>query len=830
MTSRSGPPRGDGPDLPDEGRHDPPPGSMSPTETETAPETAPETARETAPGPAPEPAAATEPEPAPAAEPAPVGATARALAGTVRRLQAAAAREEAAARTRSVVELATGILAERLGVLPAEAAAQLARLAREAGVPVATLAADIAGRPGAEPGPDTEATTLPPAAPANSAAAVAATAAALAAGPDLEQATAAVLEQSGAALGVHAVAVWRRLPGGALALAGHAGLPAAEAAAWSRVPPGVITPAQSVVVGGGAEELWPGDPGAAAPSLGTGSARAVLPLLDGGRCLGALELLWPGDAPELTGIQRRQLQALADLCTTLLAPAGQSPPPQDVTDLVDGLLTPALLLEPVLLPGGRVTDFTIRRTNARFRDPLGRPREELEGASILTTYPIAAAGGLFDRLLRAHRTGTPVSGATAQVIVRNGRALEPVTVRLSIAPLGPLLVVEWLPDTEPSGDDEQAALLRQAQRLARVAGFEEHPGRGRVRWSEGLRDLFGLPPGAPAVPFSHLAGHAHPDDEPAVRRLVDTVRQRHRAASAVFRLARPDGTFHYTRVVAEPVLDDAGGLLTIRGAYHDVSAQHWTEVALGATRERLADSEQESAERGQLTLRLQQAILPAAPPPLDGTGLRAAVRYRPAAQRDRVGGDWYDVLLLPDKRVLLAVGDVAGHGVGAATGMVALRHALRGLAVTGAGPGRLLEWANTVALREPGQITATAVCVLLDPAAGKLRWARAGHLPPIRLGTDGAHVLPLPHGVLLGAMDEATYEEHTAHLSSGDVLLLYTDGLVERRDRPVEESVDQLIRTAGPPGPDLEHYLDRLLDLSPADTEDDACLIAVQVE
>ncbi|MET8545914.1 PP2C family protein-serine/threonine phosphatase, partial [Kitasatospora sp. NPDC004799] len=161
---------------------------------------------------------------------------------------------------------------------------------------------------------------------------------------------------------------------------------------------------------------------------------------------------------------------------------------------------------------------------------------------------------------------------------------------------------------------------------------------------------------------------------------------------------------------------------------------------------------------------------------------------------------------------------------------VALRHALRGLAVTGAGPGRLLAWANTVALREPGQVTATAVCVLLDPVSGELRWARAGHLPPIRLGPDGAQVLPLPHGVLLGALDDAEYEERTARLDPGDVLLLYTDGLVERRDRPVEESVEQLLRAAGDPGPDLEQYLDRLLELSPADTDDDTCLIAVQTE
>ncbi|MFJ2578069.1 SpoIIE family protein phosphatase [Kitasatospora aureofaciens] len=745
--------------------------------------------------------------------------TARVLAGTVRRLQDAAERMHDEARTRAVVDLATGMLAERLDVPPAEAAADLARLAGEAGVPVAALAADIAGLS------EVASPAVPPeaAAPVTPALAAAPVIPGLAAVPDLQHAAETVLEQAGEALGAHAVAVWQRLPGGALALAAHAGLPAAEAAAWSRVPPGVDTPAQRVVAGGG--DLWPGDPGTAGPSVGAGSARAVLALHDAGRRRGALEVLWPEPAPVLGGSQRRQLGAIADLCATLLAHGRAPEPADDTTVLLEGLLGSALLLEPVLRDG-RLVDFTLLRVNARFRDPLGRPRAALEGTSLLETYPVACATGLFERLLRVHETGSPQLGERVGLVFQEGESAVPATVLLAIAPLGGRLLVEW-----QQGPAEQAALLlHQAQRLAGVAGFEERPPGGRIRWSEGLRELYGLPPDADPVPLARLARHAHPDDVPAVRRLLDIVRHRHRTASAVLRLVQPDGTHRYTRVIAEPELDDEGRLIAVRGAYHDVSAQHRTEVALGATRERLADSEQEAAERERLALRLQQAILPAALPPLGLTGLRAAVRYRPAAQRDRVGGDWYDVLPLPDKRVLLAVGDVAGHGVGAATDMVALRHALRGLAATGAGPARLLEWTNVVALRDPGRVTATAVCVLLDPAGGELRWARAGHLPPIRLGPDGAEVLPLPHGVLLGALEEGRYEEHTAHLAPGDVLLLYTDGLVECRDRPVEESVEQLIRVAGAPGPDLERYLDRLLELSPADTEDDTCLVAVRVE
>ncbi|WP_380282808.1 SpoIIE family protein phosphatase [Kitasatospora purpeofusca] len=759
-------------------------------------------------------------------------AVARQLAGAVRRLQHAAERMRAEEGTRALVDLATGMLAERLTVPPAEAAARLAGLAGEAGVPVVTLAADVVGRSAGPPPEDPEPPGTPgphePSASTGQPDVPSTPVRALAAVPDLAAAVEAVLRQGAAPLGAHAVLVWQRLPAGALALAAQAGLPADEAEAWSRVPPGVPSPARQALATGA--EHWPGDAAPPGPYVGgADTPRVVLPLLDAGRRRGALEVLWPGPAPALGHAQRRQLRALADLCATVLGDPEPAVPPERQADLLDGLLTPALLLAPVLRDG-RAVDFTILRTNRVFRDPLGRPRSGLDGTSLLEAYPVACATGLLEPLLRAHETGETRTDDHLDLVFQGGGIAQPTTLRIAVAPLDGRLLVTWQREADQPGESEQTALLRQAQRLAQVAGFEEQTATGRILWSAGLSELFGRPPGAPAVPLARLDRHVHPDDEPAVRRLQDTVQHRLRTASAVFRLVRPDGTQRYTRVVAEPVLDADGALSAVRGAYHDVSAQHWTEVALGATRARLADSEQESAEREQLALRLQQAILPAAPPSLGATGLRAAVRYRPAAKRERVGGDWYDVLVLPDRQVLLAVGDVAGHGVGAATGMVALRHALRGLAVTGAGPGRLLEWANTVALREPGQLTATAVCVLLGPDDGTLRWARAGHLPPIRLAPDGAEVFPLPHGVLLGALADAEYEEYTARLEPGDVLLLYTDGLVERRDCPVEESVDHLIRAAGRPGPDLERYLDLLLELSPADTDDDTCLVAVRVE
>ncbi len=97
------------------------------------------------------------------------------------------------------------------------------------------------------------------------------------------------------------------------------------------------------------------------------------------------------------------------------------------------------------------------------------------------------------------------------------------------------------------------------------------------------------------------------------------------------------------------------------------------------------------------------------------------------------------------------MGDVAGHGIEAATGMVVLRNALRGLAVTGAGPAQLLSWLNTVTHNLAKHVTATAVCGLFDPGTRVMRWARAGHLPPVLVRGAQAEAFPLIEGLLLGA-------------------------------------------------------------------------------
>ncbi|MGW4806858.1 SpoIIE family protein phosphatase [Kitasatospora sp. NPDC004272] len=740
------------------------------------------------------------------------------LALRLRGAQAETEELRTALAARPLTALATGVLAERLGCGPAEAGAQLLALAERAHLGPQELAADIlttlpAATTGSTTGPG-PAPPAPPTAPPGRP-------------PPVVEAT---LTQIADMLGATAAVLWTVQPGGALHPAAAPGFTETERTAWRHVPPGLPTPAQQALAAGAA--LGPTGPVSATLGADRAPYRLAVPLHRADGPAAVLELAWPQRPPEPTPAERRRLRVAAEVSALALtdrpdpAPAGTTAGPD--TAALDAALAPALLLAPEPATGTPV-DFRIVRVNAAFTDLADRPPHRVEGRTLSATYPRACADGLLDLLLRVHATGRPQHADSLALTFLAGQTPTPVLLEFAAArlaaPPGHLLV-SW----RPSGaDDRTDRLLRTAQRLSHLAGFEEDLRTGEIHWTPRTADLLGLPPGTAPVPLAALPAHVHPDDEQNVRRVVNSAVQNGRSDSTVFRMRHLSSYTHYVRMVAEPVPDPSGRTAAVQGAFQDVSAQHWTETALAATTESLASTRQEAAERHLLALRLQQAILPPAPPPLESAGLRAAVRYRPSSQRDRVGGDWYDTTLLPDRTALLVVGDMAGHGVEAATGMVALRHALRGLAHTGAGPGRLLGWLNQATAELTGAATATVVCARYHPDTRTLHWARAGHLPPVLLRDGTARPLPMPHGILLGAAEDPDYQEHHLAMRPGDVLLLYTDGLIERRDRSVEEPLEQLVRTLAEPAADLDALLDRALATSTADTDDDTCLIAVEV-
>ncbi|WP_265292278.1 SpoIIE family protein phosphatase [Streptomyces sp. SHP 1-2] len=777
------------------------------------------------------------------------------LAATVDRLSREVRAAQAEAEGRALIELAKGILVERLRCGPAQAARQLAELAEQSQVTPLAFAVEVINQAARDRMSEvTEAFLAATSAdahrdradvtaetPAGSAAVRlrAAESGALAA-DDTQAVADALLEQALRPLGAAAVAIWAAGSDGSLTLAGSAGFSPAEAARWRYVPPDVTTVARTGLTERSGQ--WIGSLARTGPpSVGRhqypDGGRVALPAGTGGRIHGVLEIVWPGPLPPRPPQVVRQLEALAELCAHTLE--SYSPPPgtgseprvmpdaAELMDLADGLHDPALVLVPYLDVSGQLADFRIQHVNKRFLDPAGRPRAVVGGALLLEAFPMAAGESeLFRSVERVYATGEAFRARRMNLTALVDQVPLSAVADISISRHGNAVLLIWRIEDETA---RLASLLQHAQRLGRIGGFEENLLTAEITWNGQLFDLYGRPRSSVPVPLERLAAHAHPDDAVAIGRFLRTLLHHRRPASAAFRLQRPEGVTRHVRVVAEPVLDTDDRLLVVRGAYQDISAQHWTEVALAATRDQLAQSEQQAIERNRLTLQLQHAIMPPAQTPLTVPGLQVAVRYRPAETEQLVGGDWYDAVMLPSGRVLLCVGDVAGHGIEAATSMVVLRNALRGLAVTGAGPGQLLSWLNIVAHHLTGGVTATAVCGLYDPDRRTLRWARAGHLPPVLVRDAAAEPLPLVRGMLLGAVPEAAYEEDEAQLAAEDTLLMYTDGLIERRDRSVEESLTHLLSTARQRPNTLDQHLDRLLTYSRSDTDDDTCLVGIRV-
>jgi serine phosphatase RsbU (regulator of sigma subunit) len=754
----------------------------------------------------------------------------------IARLQALIARQRreldavrAQAAARSVIDVATGMLMEQLHCSPAQARRQLDSLAAESGETVAGLAAQVAGQrapKGAAEAPD----------PAEGRLSLAWAAAESAS--DGSAVAAALLDEVLAPAGAAAVALFLIEPDGGLELAGQAGFGEREAGRWRRIHPDMPSLPQDVARNG-LETWWPaGLPaGDDRPLMGSwpGGARAGLPLHDSGALIGAMVICWPEPLADFPAALRRQLVSLADLAAhalvTRLPEGGDHAAVHRASwifGLMDGLLEGFMFFRAVRGDGGEVADFRVDHVSARFRDPAGRGAAELMGRRVVELYPEAVvAGGLFDGCVQALVTGEPQYVSGEMAAAKTGDAGRTPAPAIRIARLYDGVAIAWRPADDT---DRLATLLQHAQRLGRIGSWEENMRTGEVHWTEPTFALFGQPPGAP-VPIADLHSRVPADDVPVVRGFRDTLLAERRESAAAFRVIRPDdGSVRQIRAYAEPVVDPAGAVIAVRGAYQDLSADYHTRVAFAAAREQLADTEERAAEEHRLALRLQQAITPRSAEPVAAAGLDVAARYRPSGPGSLVSGDWYDTVLMPSKEVLVVVGDIAGHGLDAVTGMVTVRNGLRGLSITGAGPGTLLGWLNGAACHFTDGIIGTAVCGFYNPTDRTLRWARAGHLPPILVRDGRASTLPLPHGLLLGADPDAKYAETTTPLRFGDILLLFTDGLIERRDKPIDDALDALMQIASRAAPgDIGSFADRVVAEASSNTDDDACLVAIRV-
>ncbi|MFB8207454.1 SpoIIE family protein phosphatase [Streptomyces sp. NPDC056010] len=255
---------------------------------------------------------------------------------------------------------------------------------------------------------------------------------------------------------------------------------------------------------------------------------------------------------------------------------------------------------------------------------------------------------------------------------------------------------------------------------------------------------------------------------------------------------------------------------------------------------------------------LQRSLLPPGDP--EAAGLDIACRYLPGNTANEVGGDWFDVIELPGHRTALVVGDVMGRGLRAAVAMGELRTAVRTLALLDLEPAEVLSALDEVArgLGAPGAASASggggaqwparaahksreadlaevylATCVyaVYDPVTRRCTFANAGHLPPVVVEPgEAAQLLDVPPGMPLGVGGEP-FEEVEVELKEGALLALYTDGLVESRDHPLDEGLAALRKALVEPAQPLEDVCDRVLgSLHTRHGEDDIALLMARIQ
>ncbi|MET8147202.1 SpoIIE family protein phosphatase [Actinoplanes sp. NPDC049668] len=242
-------------------------------------------------------------------------------------------------------------------------------------------------------------------------------------------------------------------------------------------------------------------------------------------------------------------------------------------------------------------------------------------------------------------------------------------------------------------------------------------------------------------------------------------------------------------------------------------------VALAIDAMRAQDEDRRTA------LTLQRSLLPRAIPRVAGIDL--AVRYVPASTHAEIGGDFYELLAIDDT-LIAALGDVAGHSLRAATVMAELRHVLRAYVAEGHPPDTVVKRLNSMMRRLLPDETATLCLLQIDPRTGHGHLANAGHLPPIMLTADGQARFIEGRTPLLG-VDINRTPGVTLHLPPGATLVMVTDGLIERRTEPLDDSLERLRQAITNTGPDLEELCDRLLStFVTGPNEDDVAIVALR--
>jgi PAS domain S-box-containing protein len=445
----------------------------------------------------------------------------------------------------------------------------------------------------------------------------------------------------------------------------------------------------------------------------------------------------------------------------------------------------------------------IRLVNAQTEAMFGYHREELAGQQVDVLLPARLHG--HHRLHRRHYA----ANAPVRPMIGNGLDLHGLRcdgaefpIEISLSPLraaGELFTVAAIRDVS-----ERQAAEQRIRELAMIAescsdAILMKTLDGTITyWNAAASSLYGYSP-AEAV-GQHVSMLAPPEKKTEIATLLARLRAGERIDHFETRRVTLRGDLLDVDVTLWPVHDRDGTVVGACALARDIAARKQAEQQVAQMYE----------QQRQVALTLQKALMgEVAPLP----GVASASRYLPSTQGAGVGGDWYDLIPLGAGRTGVLVGDVMGRGLEAAAVMGRLRSAANALARTGMPPQQLMHALDLVARDIPEQLT-TCCYMIIDPQAGEVTGCSAGHLPVLLAESDGTvHELPFPVSAPLG-VGGIPHRQASAAVTARSTIAAYTDGLVERADRDIDEQIDALkaqLSSAIAAGESLEGAADQIL-------------------
>jgi PAS domain S-box-containing protein len=367
-----------------------------------------------------------------------------------------------------------------------------------------------------------------------------------------------------------------------------------------------------------------------------------------------------------------------------------------------------------------------------------------------------------------------------------------------------------------TGDRREEERLQLALEAGNLGTWTWDIGSGIAVWDERLEAMNGLAPATFGGTYDDWVASLHPADRAETIARVEAAVADPGPYVLLHRSRWPDGSVHWLEGRGRVLTDDDGRPTGSIGVVLDVTERE----------ERAAELERQAAEDHRLIQNVQRALLPVRMPKV--AGIEFAARYE-AAPGSAIGGDWYEVIPLPDGRLGVAIGDVAGHGLSAVAEMAHVRFSLRSLSYLQEDPSTVLAQLSQLVRVFAPDTMVTALYGTLDPDSGAFEFSLAGHFPPALCGPGSCELVEVPADPPLGLGEE--YALHSVTVDRGTTLIAFTDGLLERRSESITLSLQRLTATCapGPRQPDAlcEHLMHEMLRGLPS--TDDAAVIAMRL-